>query len=405
MRACPYVSGDPTNAINAAFSPRPIYPWRQNRDKYNSPTSWSGIHFDSTPPYAFEVTASNYYQEIIYLEDKEGTMTPQLEPGFFVADKPFMTAFIQESCLPDVINGRTTFCPGVCIRRLQVNTGCCSKLDSSPDPLPIDYRMVVTSQLDPSRTYTYDKSTRRSWPFGTTYNDIFDLVLPGGQDYDVSFVDLDGNVGFPNAVLTLFDAPACVDHITTESIRFATPQPTSAPSSFPSVSAAPTDSTSNAPSMPPSLSLSPTRTPTPPINLSVGKPASHKCNYGSRYPASKGTDGIVNKRRRYITHTCKTSNSWWQVDLQATKEIDSVQLWNRGDCCRFRLSNFYIRFLDESGNEVKNIFHAGGLEGDQWTQIFYPGKGVFARYVKVQLTAGEPLSVTEVRVMGWDRAS
>jgi hypothetical protein len=61
--------------------------------------------------------------------------------------------------------------------------------------------------------------------------------------------------------------------------------------------------------------------------------------------------------------------------------------------------------LDDSGNEVKNIFHAGGLEGDQWTQIFYPGKGVFARYVKVQLTAGEPLSVTEVRVMGWDRAS
>lgn len=97
-----------------------------------------------------------------------------------------------------------------------------------------------------------------------------------------------------------------------------------------------------------------------------------------------------------LTHTCKTSNSWWQVDLEATKEIDSVQLWNRGDCCRFRLSNFYIRFLDESGNEVKNMFHAGGLEGDQWTQIFHPGKGIFARYVKVQLTAGEALSLTEV---------
>ena len=56
-------------------------------------------------------------------------------------------------------------------------------------------------------------------------------------------------------------------------------------------------------------------------------------------------------------------------------------------------------------NEVKNMFHAGGLEGDQWTQIFHPGKGICARYVKVQLTAGEALSLTEVRVMGWDRAS
>lgn len=234
------------------------------RDKYDSPTAWSGIHFDvSPPPYAFAITASNYYTHVIYLEDKEGTMNPNAEAGFFVADKPFMTAFIEDSCTPDIINDLTTFCPGVCLRRLQVDTGCCSWADSDPNPPPADYRMVVTSSSDPSKSYTYDKSTRRSWPYGTKYNDRFDLVLPGGDGevYDVEFVDLDGNPGFPDYTVTLFAAPACVDHVTEANLRFATAPPTLFPSSTPTASGFP----SAAPSLEPSLSPTITAAPTSPL--------------------------------------------------------------------------------------------------------------------------------------------
>lgn len=56
------------------------------RDKYNSPTWWPGINFDSDQPFAFCIEASywRYANKIIYLEDKDGTMTPSAERGFFV---------------------------------------------------------------------------------------------------------------------------------------------------------------------------------------------------------------------------------------------------------------------------------------------------------------------------------
>mmetsp|Transcript_63131 Transcript_63131/g.186552 ORF Transcript_63131/g.186552 Transcript_63131/m.186552 type:complete len:1275 (-) Transcript_63131:327-4151(-) len=180
-----------------------------------------------------------------------------------------------------------------------------------------------------------------------------------------------------------------------------TNNPTSSPTNNPTTS--PTDPPANATvatvTSPP-ITSSPTYAPTRgsvAVNLSHKKPATHKCKYGTYSPA-RAVDGIVNRKRRYTTHTCKIWNAWWQVDLQGMKEIDRVSIWNRGDCCQFRLSNFYLIFLDDQGQEVKRIYNKGG---NGWAKTFYPGKGVYARYFKVQLTSKEPLSMTEVKVYGW----
>lgn len=175
---------------------------------------------------------------------------------------------------------------------------------------------------------------------------------------------------------------------------------TSAPSAAPSVSLVPTEAPTPSPSAFPTISSAPSRS-TPAVLLSQGKPASQKCNYGSYY-ASKAVDGVISNRRPFITHTCATSNAWWKVDLLATKEIDRVQIWNRPDCCQFRLSNFFIRFLDDSGNEVNNIYHEGSIPWSWSGSTFYPDKKVYARYVQIQLTSNLALHMIEVKAFGWD---
>ena len=81
------------------------------------------------------------------------------------------------------------------------------------------------------------------------------------------------------------------------------------------------------------------------------------------------------------------------------KEINNVMIWNRIDCCQFRLSDFFVKFLNEDGELVKQMFHPGGLG---LSKTLYPPDGnVNARYVQIELTSQEPLSVLEVKVMGW----
>ena len=173
---------------------------------------------------------------------------------------------------------------------------------------------------------------------------------------------------------------------------------TSTPSAAPSLSSAPTNVQSATPSLAPSSSSAPTHS-VPARNLALNKPASHKCNYGS-YAASRGVDGRISTARSATTITCRTDYSWWKVDLQAMKEIDRVAIWNRGDCCQASLSNFYLKFLDDKGNLVKQIYHEGGLG---MSKVLNVENNVNARYVQIQLTSRRTaLSLVEVQVHGWD---
>src|SRR5258706_8589301 len=55
-----------------------------------------------------------------------------------------------------------------------------------------------------------------------------------------------------------------------------------------------------------------------------------------------------------LTHTDVGDPApWWQVDLGIVLPLNRIVLWNRTDCCGWRLSNFRVSVLDNQGSEVE----------------------------------------------------
>jgi hypothetical protein len=63
--------------------------------------------------------------------------------------------------------------------------------------------------------------------------------------------------------------------------------------------------------------------------------------------ASRAIDGNTNGvwGGGSVTHTTNQQNAWWEVDLGQSSYIDEIILWNRTDCCSYRLNDFNI-YLD-----------------------------------------------------------
>ncbi|MEM7013478.1 MAG: galactose oxidase-like domain-containing protein, partial [Verrucomicrobiota bacterium] len=66
---------------------------------------------------------------------------------------------------------------------------------------------------------------------------------------------------------------------------------------------------------------------------------------GSGGLPARAVDGNTNGRytNNSVSHTNVAGVSeWWEVDLGAVHSIDSIDLWNRTDCCSERLSNVWV---------------------------------------------------------------
>lgn len=307
------------------------------------------------------------------------------DPGFVVSNRATMTAFLPSDACEPMLYGPewstgtkcNAFCRNVCLRMFHITSGFGSATK------------LVLTKGDISQTFNLE------W-------EKFRLVIPPGS-YDVRFLDAADAEVFATSSpsISSFQAPRCTDYADVSSFLFTTAQPTPAPT------AGPTALTTDIPT----LAVTPLPTHgTPAVDLSYGKPASQICNYGSGYRAGNGVDGVTRNKRRFITHTCKTSNAWWRVDLGGPKEIDHVVIWNRPDCCQSRLSNFYVKFLDEDMDLVKQLYHPGGLGlvktlylSDYLEEEEEGNTVVTARYVQLELTASrDVMSVLEVKVMGWN---
>ena len=146
------------------------------------------------------------------------------------------------------------------------------------------------------------------------------------------------------------------------------------------------------------------------VNLSQGKVASQSSTSFNGL-ASRAVDGNTNGsyRAASTTHTATEAQPWWQVDLGSISSITHINLYNRtDDCCRFRLSDFYVLISDTPvsytrltmppSNPNVDSFYFGPTAGDP-TRIDIDTNG---RYVRVQLAGTNPLSLTEVEVFGTD---
>ena len=143
-------------------------------------------------------------------------------------------------------------------------------------------------------------------------------------------------------------------------------------------------------------------------NLSIGKAvAQHSTGFNGS--ASRAVDGNPNGQyfNGSVTHTNTAFQTWWQVDLAAQSLIESVVIHNRTDCCTSRLANFYVllsaepfgsRSLNEllSDSSIQSRFESN-LSASSIEVDFNNAQG---RYVRVQLTNTNPLSLAEVEVMG-----
>lgn len=146
-------------------------------------------------------------------------------------------------------------------------------------------------------------------------------------------------------------------------------------------------------------------------NLSPGKTTSQSStDYGgvSSRAIDGNTDGFFGNNS--VTHTAENVDplQWWQIDLGATADILNINIFNRTDCCNFRLSNFYI-FLSENPIQGSTIEEVKALPGIisiyREAMVGYPSEIEVgwkkARYVRIMLTTPkDPLSLAEVEIRG-----
>ena len=145
-------------------------------------------------------------------------------------------------------------------------------------------------------------------------------------------------------------------------------------------------------------------------NLALGRLATQSSTYPGSPSAAVAVDGNTDGAffDGSVTATNADPNAWWQVDLGASSVIASVTIWNRTDCCASRLSNYWV-FI--SNTPFLNTDTPATLQNRAGTfaslQAAPPSpstviavNAVQGRYVRVQLSGTDYLSLAEVQVTG-----
>src|SRR5262249_23264785 len=78
-------------------------------------------------------------------------------------------------------------------------------------------------------------------------------------------------------------------------------------------------------------------------NLAQGKTATQSST-GAGGDAPRAVDGNTdgNWSGNSVSHTGADANAWWQVDLGQSANVSSIVLWNRTDCCRERMRDYWV---------------------------------------------------------------
>jgi hypothetical protein len=153
----------------------------------------------------------------------------------------------------------------------------------------------------------------------------------------------------------------------------------------------------------------------PVMHLAMARPTAQSSTFagyataGARAAADGKTDG--NFLDGSVTSTNRDANAWWQVDLGASKAIGSIVIWNRTDCCPSRLSDYWVFLSDtpfHSSDTPTTLQKRAGTWKSHQTLVPNPSTtirtdGAKGRYVRVQLTGTDYLSLAEVQVFGNDK--
>ncbi|XP_066434334.1 fucolectin-4-like [Eleutherodactylus coqui] len=98
------------------------------------------------------------------------------------------------------------------------------------------------------------------------------------------------------------------------------------------------------------------------------------------------------------THTTKTPNPWWQVDLQQVYSISKVIITNRLDCCSDRLLGAQVRIGNSPDN---NNPVCGTVTSLASATLPFCCNGMVGQYISVVIPGrSEYLTLCEVEVYG-----
>ena len=136
------------------------------------------------------------------------------------------------------------------------------------------------------------------------------------------------------------------------------------------------------------------------INLALHKTATQS---SMDLLAKKAVDGSTdgNFFGGSTTHTSSERNPWWMVDLGQEYPIDKINIFNRTDCCKDRLSNYRVIISnDPSLNKASYVkdFHSYPNPKKTIDVSMYHLRG---RYVRIELLgeSEQVLSLAEVQVI------
>lgn len=132
-------------------------------------------------------------------------------------------------------------------------------------------------------------------------------------------------------------------------------------------------------------------------NLAQAGVATHSSTlYGAQ--AARANDGNTdgNYGNGSVTHTNSQASAWWQVDLGAVRRVESIEIWNRTDCCADRLNNYTVSVLNASGTTVWSNVQSSSPN----PRVTLP-PNIDGKIVKIQLNGTNNLSLAEVRVLGY----
>lgn len=131
-------------------------------------------------------------------------------------------------------------------------------------------------------------------------------------------------------------------------------------------------------------------------------------NYGAgaRFAIDGNTnsDFLENDLLNSVTHTRTQHDPWWQIDLEISRPIDRIIVWNRTDDeVGHRLNNYVLEILDESESIVFSYRHKHNYKGvNTFVRDTISGINTYGRYVKIRLEThsrnSERLSIAEVQL-------
>lgn len=147
-----------------------------------------------------------------------------------------------------------------------------------------------------------------------------------------------------------------------------------------------------------------------PVNLASGKSANQSSTILANTGPEKAVDGNTSGNypvTNSISHTNFNANAWWQVDLGASATLSSIVVWNRTDCCGDRLSDYWV-FVSDLPFGLSDTPATLQNRANTWSihqtsapnpSTTIPTPTVRGRYVRVQLSGTNYLSLAEVQVM------